>query len=151
MGCGLCKSMDTFISHSPEETQALGEACGKEARSGLVVALTGDLGTGKTQWTKGFARGLGITERVLSPTFALINVHRSGRLPFYHIDLYRLESKQQVLSAGLEEFLNPDGVTVVEWAEHWFDAAESRGDILRVRFEWINDTERRLTYERPGN
>jgi tRNA threonylcarbamoyladenosine biosynthesis protein TsaE len=143
--------MATFISHSPEETQALGEACGREAVPGLVVALTGDLGAGKTQWTKGFARGLGIGDRVLSPTFALVNVYPGGRFPFYHLDLYRLEGKDQILAAGLEEFFNPDGVSVVEWAEHWFDETPSAGDILKVHIEWLTETERKLTYERFGD
>jgi tRNA threonylcarbamoyladenosine biosynthesis protein TsaE len=143
--------MDTFISHSPEETQALGEECGRTAVPGLVAALTGDLGSGKTQWTKGFARGLKVSERVLSPTFALINIHRSGRLPFYHIDLYRLDSKEQILSAGLEEYFAPDGVTAVEWAEHWFSPATISQNLLRVRFEWLSETTRRIMYERFGD
>jgi len=140
--------MDTFISHSEEETQALGEACGRQAQPGLVVALSGDLGTGKTQWTKGFARGLGVTGRVLSPTFALINTHHTGRMPFYHLDLYRLQDSQQVLAAGLEEFFRPDGATVVEWAERWFVSDDRIPGLLRVRFEWINEHERKLSYER---
>jgi tRNA threonylcarbamoyladenosine biosynthesis protein TsaE len=144
-------NMDTFISNSPEETQALGEACGREAIPGLVVALTGDLGTGKTQWTKGFARGLGITDRVLSPTFALVNVYEGGRLRFFHLDLYRMESREQILAAGLEEYFNPDGVTVVEWAEHWFGAVPAGGPILSVTIEATSETVRKLTYERPGH
>lgn len=143
--------MDTFISHSPEETQRLGEECGRAAVPGLVVALTGDLGAGKTQWTKGFARGMGITGRVLSPTFALINVHRGGRLPFYHIDLYRLGSPEEVLTAGLEDYLRPDGVTVVEWAEHWFGQTPAAANLMRVRFETLSETERKITYERFGH
>src|SRR5512138_3118304 len=114
--------MATFTSHSPEETQALGEAWGRAAAPGLVIGLSGDLGAGKTQLVKGLARGLGIAARVHSPTFTLVNSYAGGRLLLYHLDLYRLENAQQILQAGLEEFLYTEGVTVVEWAERWFGA-----------------------------
>src|SRR3954470_22683258 len=107
--------MATNISHSPAETEALGESWGRDASRGLVIALCGDLGAGKTQLVKGLARGLGITARVQSPTFALVNSYPGGRLPLYHLDLYRLDSPQMVLAAGLEEYLHPDGLTVIEW------------------------------------
>ena|SRR5882672_1986665 len=114
--------MVTFISHSPEETAALGEQWGREARPGWVIGLTGDLGAGKTQLVKGIARGLGITARVQSPTFALVNEYREGRLPLAHLDLYRLETIEQIISAGLEEyFARPPGVAVIEWCERWPD------------------------------
>src|SRR3954466_12304334 len=112
--------MATNISHSPGETESLGETWGRTARKGLVIALSGDLGAGKTQLVKGIARGLGITTRVHSPTFTLVNVYTGGRLTLYHLDLYRLETRAQILSAGIEEYLNPDGVAVIEWAERWF-------------------------------
>src|SRR5256885_7353256 len=117
--------MATSISHSPSETEALGEEWGRAARSGLIIGLSGDLGTGKTQLVEGFARGLGITMRVHSPTFALVNIYTGGRLTLFHLDLYRLETREQILAAGLEEYLKPDGVTVVEWAERWFGEVES--------------------------
>src|SRR5450755_1141845 len=104
-----------FISHSPAETVSLGESWGRAANSGLVIALSGDLGAGKTQLVKGIARGLGISSRVHSPTFTLVNVYSGGRLTLFHLDLYRLETPAQLLSAGVEEYLQPDGVTVVEW------------------------------------
>src|SRR5262245_23334967 len=109
--------MATSISHSPAETESLGETWGRAARQGLVIALSGDLGAGKTQLVKGIARGLGINTRVHSPTFTLVNVYSGGRLTLYHLDLYRLETQEQILSAGLEEYLRPDGVAVIEWAE----------------------------------
>ncbi len=150
--------MATFISHSPAETEALGETWGRAAERGLVIALTGDLGAGKTQLVKGLARGLGSAARVHSPTFTLVNEHLDGRLPLYHLDLYRLETPGQITSAGLEEFLRPDGVTVIEWAERWF--AEVRGPKLKVRsepgkllrvvLEVLGETERRITYDDPG-
>ena len=113
--------MATFISHSPAETEALGEKLGRAATRGLVLALSGDLGAGKTQLVKGLARGLGVTARVHSPTFTLVNEYGGGRLKLFHLDLYRLETREQILSAGIEEFLSPDGVAVVEWAERIVD------------------------------
>ena len=106
-----------FFSHSPAETESLGEEWGRAAQRGLVIALSGDLGAGKTQLVKGLARGLGIAARVHSPTFTLVNEYGGGRLRLFHLDLYRLETPAQILSAGLEDYLQPDGVTVVEWAE----------------------------------
>src|SRR6267154_1310709 len=117
--------MATCISHSPAETEALGETWGRAAHSGLVIGLCGDLGAGKTQLVKGLARGLSITARVHSPTFALVNIYAGGRLTLYHLDLYRLETREQITAAGLEEYLSPDGVTVVEWAERWFGKVQS--------------------------
>ena len=112
--------MATFISHSPAETTALGEQWGRAAESGLVIGLCGDLGAGKTQLVKGLALGLGIAARVHSPTFALVNIYNGGRLPLFHVDLYRLDTREQILVAGLEDYLNLEGVTVIEWAERWF-------------------------------
>src|ERR1700744_789767 len=114
------KSVPVLISHSPLKTEALGETWGRAAKNGLVIGLSGDLGAGKTQLVKGLARGLGITARVPSPTFTLVNVYTGGRLTLFHLDLYRLETKEQILSAGIEEYLKPDGVAVIEWAERWF-------------------------------
>ena len=88
-----------FISHSPAETESLGESWGRAAKHGLVIALSGELGAGKTQLVKGLARGLGITARVHSPTFTLVNEYAGGRLRLFHLDLYRLETRAQILSA----------------------------------------------------
>jgi tRNA threonylcarbamoyladenosine biosynthesis protein TsaE len=149
--------MATCISHSPAQTEALGEAWGRSAQAGQVIGLSGDLGAGKTQFVKGFARGLGITVRVQSPTFALVNEYSGGRLPLYHLDLYRLETAAQISSAGLDEYLSPDGVTVIEWAERWFGDRGS-GAFLKsgqtqlrwVQFETITESERRISYEDTG-
>src|SRR5438093_4924397 len=107
--------MAPFIAHSPAETESLGEERGRAAQRGLVIGLTGDLGAGKTQLVKGLARGLGITARVHSPTFTLVNEYGGGRLRLFHLDLYRLETREQIIAAGLEEYLQPDGVAVIEW------------------------------------
>ena len=142
--------MGTLISHSPAETIAFGEKLGRAAKNGLVLGLSGDLGAGKTQLVKGLARGLGFTGRVHSPTFALVNVYSGGRLTMFHLDLYRLETREQIVAAGLEEYLRPDGVAVIEWAERWPECgarAAEDGPLLRVLIEVAGDLERRITYE----
>lgn len=145
------------ISHNPAETEALGETWGRAARRGLVLALCGDLGAGKTQLVKGLARGLGITARVHSPTFTLVNEYSGGRLRLFHLDLYRLETAEQIHEAGLDEYLQPEGVAVIEWAERLGGAPGSRrmsaGEIgLRreVKIEILGETERRISYEDFG-
>lgn len=144
--------MDTCISKSPEETLALGEQWGREAVTGWVIGLSGDLGAGKTQLVKGIARGLGIHDRISSPTFALVNEYSAGRLPLFHLDLYRLDSPEQITSAGLESYLiNPAGVAVVEWIERWFGdgppAEILPAKLRRVWIETVTETERRIRHE----
>ena len=165
--------MATLISHSPAETIALGEQWGRVAQSGLVIGLSGDLGAGKTQFVKGLARGLDITSRVHSPTFALLNIYTGGRLTLFHADLYRLDTPEQIAAAGLEEYLSPAGVTVIEWAERWLGespqgrarsplrAAGTAANSQRraedcapylswVQIDVLSETERCITYEDPG-
>jgi tRNA threonylcarbamoyladenosine biosynthesis protein TsaE len=159
--------MVTNISHSPSDTAALGEAWGRTVQPGRVIGLCGDLGAGKTQLVKGLARGLGIKERVHSPTFALVNVYSGGRLTLFHLDLYRLDLPEQIVAAGLEEYLRPTGVTVIEWAERWFGSrpgklsrespgplhdspakiAASPPSICWVQIETLSESERRISYE----
>lgn len=140
------------ISHSPAETEALGEQWGRTAQRGLVIALSGDLGAGKTQLVRGLARGLGVTSRVHSPTFTLVNEYGGGRLKLFHLDLYRLETPEQLHSAGIEEFLQPDGVAVIEWAERMEDGGWKMedGKIRKVHIEVLSETERRIVYEDSG-
>jgi tRNA threonylcarbamoyladenosine biosynthesis protein TsaE len=172
--------MATFISHSPAETEALGEAWGREARRGIVIALSGDLGAGKTQLVRGLARGLGCAARVHSPTFTLVNVYSGGRLTLFHLDLYRLETAEQIHGAGVDEYLQPDGVAVIEWAERMIgekQKAESgetsniqhstfniqlrgiasrnstpngQSNVRRVNIEVVDETTRRIVYEDSG-
>ena len=144
--------MATLISHSTAETEALGEAWGREARPGWVIGLSGDLGAGKTQLVKGLARGLGVTECVHSPTFTLVNEYTTGRLPLAHLDLYRLETAEQIRSAGVEDWLQPRGVAVIEWMEKIEDGKwkMENGKIRKVTIEIVNETERRITYEDFG-
>jgi tRNA threonylcarbamoyladenosine biosynthesis protein TsaE len=151
--------MVTFTSHSPAETQALGEEWGSQAGGGLVIGLSGDLGAGKTQLVKGLARGLGFVGRVYSPSFGLVNVYSGGRFPLFHLDLYRLDTAEQIFAAGLDEYLEPSGVSVIEWVERWFDSpsqsALSPGGRFpqiyrRVRLETISELVRRIQYEDFG-
>ena len=139
--------MATFISHSPTDTEELGEQFGRAAQRGLVIALSGELGAGKTQFVRGLARGLGISGRVHSPTFTLVNEYVGGRLKLFHLDLYRLETAEQILSAGIEEYLKPDGVSVVEWAERIYDLRFTIYDLKNVRIEIIGETERKIIYD----
>ena len=141
--------MATFISHSPAETEALGEKFGHAAQRGTVFALSGELGAGKTQFVKGLARGLGISARVHSPTFTLVAEYGGGRLKLFHLDLYRLETPEQILSAGLGEFLRPDGVSVIEWAERLEDGRWKMedGKIKKVKIEIAGETERKIVYD----
>ncbi|HUJ09782.1 MAG TPA: tRNA (adenosine(37)-N6)-threonylcarbamoyltransferase complex ATPase subunit type 1 TsaE [Verrucomicrobiae bacterium] len=104
-------------TESVEETFAVGERLATQLQPGNVLGLSGELGAGKTSLVKGIARGLGISQEVTSPTFTLIHEHSGGRLPLFHIDLYRLETSGQALAIGIEDYLNPSGVTVIEWAE----------------------------------
>ena len=130
----------------------LGEAWGRVAATGDVIALRGDLGAGKTQWVKGLARGLGFLGRVQSPTFAIANIYEGGRWPLYHLDLYRLETPEQLFSAGLEDYLRPVGVTVIEWAERWDVLGRSGQKGVRwVEFATLSDHERRITYADFGH
>ena len=148
--------MATFISHSPAATESLGEAWGRAAQSGLVIAVSGDLGAGKTQLVRGLARGLGVTARVHSPTFTLVNEYGGGRLRLFHLDLYRLETRGQMVSAGLEEFLQPDGVTVIEWAEKMVNEEwrmkneEKPRRMIFVKIEILGGSERKIIYDDFG-
>ncbi len=142
--------MATFISHSPADTESLGEQFGRAAQAGLVIALSGDLGAGKTQFVRGLARGLGISSRVHSPTFTLVNEYGGGRLKLFHLDLYRLETAEQILSVGIEEYLSPDGVSVVEWAERMANLQFPIANFKTVKIEIFGETDRKIIYDDSG-
>lgn len=103
--------------HSEEETRKLGFNIGRNAKSGDIYCLKGDLGVGKTVFTKGFAEGLGINDHITSPTFTIVNEYKSGRLPFYHFDVYRIGCPDEMYDIGYEEYFFSNGVCLVEWAE----------------------------------
>lgn len=147
----------SVLTNSAEETQGLGEAWSREAEPGWIIGLRGDLGAGKTQIVKGFAKGLGIAARVQSPTFGLVHEYSGGRLPLFHLDLYRLESEEQIRRAGLEEYLyQKSGVTIVEWVDRWAELlsqANSAKGILRYRcvsIVQLSESSRRIEYEDFG-
>ena len=107
----------TTITNGAEETYALGKSMGEKARAGQVYALVGDLGAGKTVFTKGFAEGLGVKEYVNSPTFTILQVYEDGRLPLCHYDVYRIEEIEEMDEIGYEEYFYGEGVCLIEWAD----------------------------------
>ena len=132
------------LSRSVEQTQQLGSRLADGLTGGAVVAFTGDLGAGKTAFTQGIARGLGIGERVTSPTFTIVNEYEGGRLPLFHFDMYRLSSSEELFDIGWEDYLARGGVCVVEWSEIVDDALDDwciRVDIRRGE----TDNERHIT------
>jgi len=131
---------------SPEDTQRLGEELGRLARPGDILLLSGELGSGKTCLTQGIAWGLGIEGYATSPSFVVMNQYQ-GRLPLYHIDLYRLENVAEVMDLGLDDYLYGDGVCVVEWADRAPQAFPA--EHLRIKISSLSDTGRRFEFE-PG-
>ena len=119
-----------YLSNSVEETEALGAELAGRLEPGDVVAFTGDLGAGKTAFVRGLARGLGIPDRVTSPTFTIVNEYEGGRLPLFHFDMYRLGSSEELFDIGWEDYLARDGVCAVEWSENVEDALDD--DAIRV-------------------
>ena len=106
-----------YESNSAEETRALGKRMGEEAQAGDAIALTGDLGVGKTVFTKGIAEGLGVKEPVSSPTFTILQEYRSGRMPLYHFDVYRIGDPEEMDEVGFDDYIYGDGLCLIEWAE----------------------------------
>lgn len=113
-----------YLSHSPEETERIGETLGKTLRPGSVVAYRGGLGMGKTAFTRGLARGLGCAGRVTSPTFTIVNEY-SGTVPLFHFDMYRLRNEDDLFDIGWEDYLDRGGLCVVEWSERVSGALEA--------------------------
>lgn len=133
-----------FITDSPRQTENLGEALGKILTPGTVIAYLGDLGAGKTAFTRGLARGLGYRDPVTSPTYTIVNEYLGGRLPLFHFDMYRLRSSDDLFDIGWEDYLDRGGVCAVEWSENVADAME---DAVTVRIEKTGDESRRITIE----
>ena len=133
-----------FLTHSPEETEAIGESLGRRLRGGEIVAYYGGLGAGKTAFTRGLARGLDISARVTSPTYTIVNEYLGGRLPLFHFDMYRLSSADDLFDIGWEDYLQRGGVCAVEWSENVQEALE---DALTVRIEKRSDETREITIE----
>ena len=114
-----------FITNSPEQTEAVGAALGNILKPGTILAYRGDLGAGKTAFTRGLARGLGYNEPVTSPTYTIVNEYLGGRLPLFHFDMYRLASSDDLWDIGWDDYLERGGICAVEWSENVEDAMEN--------------------------
>lgn len=135
-----------FRTESPEETQTLGEELGKKLKPGHVIALIGDLGTGKTCLTQGIARGVGLAQNevVNSPSYILINEY-NGNIPIYHIDLYRIESSEEIAELGLGEYVNGDGICIIEWADRMENTLPDT--CIKVHISWEDENSRSIIIE----
>ena len=134
----------TLTTNSPVETEALGERIAKILTPGTVIAYCGDLGAGKTAFTRGLARGLGYREPVTSPTYTIVNEYLGGRLPLFHFDMYRLGSSDDLWDIGWEDYLERGGICAVEWSENVEDAMEGA---IWIRIEKTGEESRRITIE----
>ena len=137
-----------FLTNSPEETEAVGVALGKILIPGAVIAYRGDLGAGKTAFTRGLARGLGYAEPVTSPTYTIVNEYLGGRLPLFHFDMYRLASSDDLWDIGWDDYLDRNGVCAVEWSENVADALE---DAILITIHKTGETSRRIVIEGGEN
>ena len=131
-----------YITNAPEQTEAVGQALGKVLKPGAVLAYEGDLGAGKTAFTRGLAKGLGASDTVTSPTYTIVNEYLSGRLPLFHFDMYRLSSSDELWDIGWEDYLERGGVCAVEWSENVSDAMEGA---IRIRIEKLGEDTRKIT------
>ncbi len=137
-----------FLTNSPEETEKIGAALGKILNPGTVLAYRGDLGAGKTAFTRGLARGLGYGEPVTSPTYTIVNEYLGGRLPLFHFDMYRLRSSDDLWDIGWEDYLDRNGVCAVEWSENVEDALENA---VFVTIHKTGETSRKIVIEGGEN
>ena len=133
-----------YITNSPEETEAVAAALAQTLSSGTVIAYEGDLGAGKTAFTRGLAKGLGITDIVTSPTYTIVNEYLSGSLPLFHFDMYRLSCSDDLFDIGWEDYLERGGICAVEWSENVADAMENP---IRVCIEKLDENSRKITIE----
>ena len=131
-----------FITNSPEETEVIGAKLAEQLIPGTVIAYRGDLGAGKTAFTRGLARGLGCAEQVTSPTYTIVNEYLSGRMPLFHFDMYRLHSADDLFDIGWDDYLERGGVCAVEWSEN---VAEAMEEPITVTIEKLGEDARRIT------
>ena len=136
--------MATFISNSPVETEAIGKQFAEEIGIGSILALRGDLGSGKTVFVKGLVAGLGSRAAVTSPTFTILHEYRGGRLPVYHFDFFRLEERQSIMRLGLDDYFFGDGVSVIEWAERFPELIPKQA--RWILFETTSENQRAITF-----
>ena len=133
-----------FITNSPEETEALAARLAEQLKPGTVIAYQGELGAGKTAFTRGLARGLGCKEPVTSPTYTIVNEYLGGRIPLFHFDMYRLGCADDLWDIGWDDYLERGGVCAVEWSEN---VAEAMEDPILVRLDKLGESTRRITIE----
>lgn len=138
----------TFESDSVRRTQALGAALARQLQPNDVLLMLGDMGAGKSEFTRGLARGLGVTGYVTSPTFTILQVYEEGRLPLYHFDWYRLNDVEELYELSMEEYLHHDGVAVIEWPSRAEAAVPE--SYLAVELEPVGESERRITLTPVG-
>ncbi len=136
-----------YISHSPEETELLGQRLAEVLSPGSVIAYQGGLGMGKTAFTRGLAKGLGYCGRVTSPTFTIVNEYEGGRLPLFHFDMYRLADEDALFDIGWEEYLDREGVCAVEWSEQVAEAMPDDTVYVRIAHCPESDNWRTITIE----
>ena len=137
-----------FLTNSPEQTEAVGMALARVLEPGTILAYKGDLGAGKTAFTRGLAKGLGCKDMVTSPTYTIVNEYLSGRMPLFHFDMYRLASSDDLWDIGWEDYLERGGVCAVEWSENVADALEGA---ISVTIEKLGEDSRRITIEGVEN
>lgn len=137
-----------MMTNSAAETRELGMRLAEKLQAGDVILLEGELGAGKSELARGIAKGLGVTETVTSPSFTILNVYESGRIPLYHFDWYRLESAEELFELGMDEYLGGDGIALVEWPERCPEAVPE--DYLRIRITAEDENRRKLTAEAAG-
>lgn len=133
-----------FLTNCVEQTEQVGEKLGAALRGGEIIAYIGGLGAGKTAFTRGLARGLGISMRVTSPTYTIVNEYLGGRLPLFHFDMYRLESSDDLFDIGWEDYLSRGGICAVEWSENVSDVMHR---VITVTIDKLSDEERCITIE----
>ena len=140
--------MKQFISHSPEESEKIAFEFAKTLQSGSVLAFEGSMGMGKTHFTRGLAKGLGFTGDVTSPTFAIVNEYRGGRLDLFHFDMYRIESWEDLDSCGFFDYMNEKGIIACEWSENISGALPH--DCIFINIEKIDENSRKITITGGG-
>ncbi len=133
-----------YITNSPSETEAVGAALARVLQPGTVIAYRGDLGAGKTAFTRGLARGLGVKDAVTSPTYTIVNEYLGGRMPLFHFDMYRLGSEDELFDIGWDDYLDRGGVCAVEWSENVWGAME---DAVVVTITRLDENTRKIEIE----
>ncbi len=142
----MCATVYEIITHSPAETENAGKCLAEKIRPGTVIAMRGGLGAGKTAFVRGFAAAMGVSDRVTSPTFTIVNEY-SGKIPIFHFDMYRLSSSDELFEIGWEDYISQNGVCIVEWSENTDDIFDS--STVSVTIEKLSDSDRKITVSIP--